>query len=320
MRARDPVRITLAVLFVAACSSAPEPTVIILGNAPSAGGAPQGASTPPPITFAGTHDAAVLPPPSASGGAAPGIGGSSGGGSVGSASGVPCDVATLFASKCTACHGDPPIPSALAGLVTYDDLMAKAKEDPTKNEAELSLARMQNASSPMPPGAPPPASDVAIVQNWINAGYPKGSCGADAAPPVATPVPSVFDKAPAFVSRTGPRAHNAGRDCMSCHQNGGGEAPQFVFGGTLYDGSGNPVAGAEVRFVDANGVAASVYTATNGTFYQTGSGFAAPGHVGVRDANHSADMLTALPSPSGGACSSCHCTGSSCSVPEIHLP
>jgi hypothetical protein len=107
---------------------------------------------------------------------------------------------------------------------------------------------------------------------------------------------------------------------MSCHLNGGGEAPQFVLGGTLYDPAGNPVSGAEVRLVDASGKARSTYSSTNGTFFMQGSGFAGPAHVGVRDGANQQDMFTALQSPGGGACSSCHCTGGSCAVPPVHLP
>ncbi|HEX7671562.1 MAG TPA: carboxypeptidase-like regulatory domain-containing protein, partial [Polyangiaceae bacterium] len=242
-----------------------------------------------------------------------------------SASGLPCDVATYLAAKCTGCHGNPPLPSALAGLVTYDDLKATSKEDPTKNEAELSVARMKSATSPMPPGALPSAADVAILQDFINAGYPKGSCGGggsagDGGTVVPLPPSTVFKDAPVFALRTGPRAHNAGKDCMSCHLNGSGEAPQFSLGGTVYDGSGGPVSGAEVRLVDAKGKATSVYTGTNGTFYMQGSGFAAPAQVGVRNASGARDMISALKAAGGGACSSCHCTGGSCTVPPIHLP
>ena len=319
----------------AACSDPPAPTVIIVRETP-AGGGQTSTSTggAAPITFMGTSgnvgmtSTGSVPATSPSSSAQPP--GSSSGGSTGAAgapaaSGLPCDVATYLAAKCASCHGNPPLPSALAGLVTYADLKATSKEDPTKNEAELSVARMKNAASPMPPGAPPPATDVAILEDWIAAGYPMGSCGngngtaADGGSSVPPP-PSVFEGAPAFQAQTGPRAHNAGKDCMSCHRTGGGEAPRFSFGGTLYDQSGNPVAGAEVRLVDANGKAASVYTGTNGTFYGEGSGFAAPAQVGVRNASSAKDMVSALQASNGGGCSSCHCTGGTCSVPPIHLP
>ena len=310
-------------LIVGAWSSAPAPNVIIVQQSPSGGGQ-NGTGSAAPISFRPAGDGG----PSGSAGApSTGAGSSSGGGSASvpaAASGLPCDLATYLAQNCLSCHGATPIPSALASLVTASDLKATSKEDPTKNEAELSLARMKNAASPMPPGAPPAAASVAILENWINAGYPVGSCGsgvgdggAVAQPP---PPPSVFEGAPAFATRAGPRAHNAGKDCMSCHRQAGGETPQFSFGGTVYDGMGNAVAGAEVRLVDASGKATSVYTSSTGTFYSRGTGFAGPAHIGVRDATHSADMLTALQATNGGACSSCHCTGTSCSVAPIHLP
>ena len=318
------IALTIASLTLGACSSAPAPNVIIVQQGPGGGG-DNGTGGGAPISFRPAGDAGPSSNAGASSNGGPGT--ASGGASAstpGASSGLPCDLATYLSQKCLSCHGTTPIPSALASLVTIADLKATSKEDPTKNEAELSLARMKNAASPMPPGALPAASDVAILEGWINAGYPMGSCGSGGdggAVPPPPPPPSVFKDAPAFVSRTGPRAHNAGKDCMMCHQQAGnGEAPQFSFGGTVYDGMGNPVAGAEVRLVDSSGKATSVYTSTTGTFYSRGTGFAAPAHIGVRDATHAADMLTALQAANGGACSSCHCTGTTCSVAPIHLP
>jgi hypothetical protein len=130
---------------------------------------------------------------------------------------------------------------------------------------------------------------------------------------------SVFQGAPAFAGRNGGNSHNAGRDCMSCHRTGGGEAPRFSLGGTLYDGSGGALGGAEVRLVDAMGRATSVYTGTNGTFYANGTGLAVPARIGVRNASNVKDMITPLDA-NGGACSSCHCTGTGCTATPIHLP
>jgi hypothetical protein len=240
----------------------------------------------------------------------------------------------MLANNCTGCHSDPPMASALAGLVTYADLMATSHEDPSKNEAQLSLSRMQNASSPMPPGGVPSAADVTTLQNWINAGYPQGSCGTTGGDGGASSGGSsgggssgVFANAPPFSAQTGKSTHNAGQDCMGCHTGGGTNAPPaFEFGGTVYDGSGKAVVGAEVRFVDAKGNAVSVYTGPSGTFYKGGTGFAGPAHIGVRDATSTQDMMTALqsgaqsPASTGGACSACHCTGSGCTMAPIHLP
>lgn len=237
---------------------------------------------------------------------------------------LPCDVAAVLASKCTACHSDPPISGALSGLVTYSDLLSTAKEDSTRNEAQLSVLRMQSTTSPMPPAsanAPATSSDISTLQAWINAGYPSGTCGADAgaaadAGPAITVV-DVFQGRPAFQSQVGPSSHNAGQNCMNCHANGGGEAPRFLFGGTLYDGHGAAVSGAEVRVVDHNGTAYTVYTASNGNFYQTGTALAVPAHAGARNAAGSALMISGV---SNGGCTSCHCSGSNCATTQMHLP
>ena len=351
MRILIPFGIVLATTLVA-CSSPPGSTVLVVGATPIGGDFPglvinsadSGKAAVPestivfmPATEGGPsvvlpEAGPILPRPRDDAGAVqtlkdaassmtPGDGSAGGG----AGTGVPCDVATYLALKCVSCHGNPPIPGALAALVTYADMMAVSKEDPTKNEAELSLARMKNAALPMPPGALPTAAEVAILDNWIKAGYPQGSCGGvnggEGGVPVAPPPPpSVFKGAVAFAPRNGSNSHNAGRDCMSCHRNGGDEAPRFALGGTLYDGAGKAVGGAEVRLLDANGKATSVYTGTNGTFFINGTGFVAPAWVGVRNATIVRDMITTLQASNGGACSSCHCTGATCTVPTVHLP
>jgi hypothetical protein len=127
----------------------------------------------------------------------------------------------------------------------------------------------------------------------------------------APPTVDVFTGAPAFVSNVASDSHNAGQNCMGgCHDHG------FTFAGTLTDGNGNGVAGAEVRLVDTNGVAISVYTGSNGNFHSS-TAFTAPAHVGARDAADKALMITALTASNGG-CNGCHATGGA--VAPIHLP
>lgn len=241
----------------------------------------------------------------------------------------------MLNANCNGCHSDPPAPGAVAGLVTYADLTAPSKGMPSQNEAQLSVSRMMNSSAPMPPGALLPAADATILQNWISAGYPKGSCGTtggadgggggvDGAAP-APPV-SVFAKAPAYaLGQPVQGNHEAGHNCMSsCHNHG------FTFAGTVFDANGAGVGGAEVRLVDANGKAITVYTdnrggSSQGNFYSSQS-FVGPAHVGTRNAAGSKDMFTALqtttqgPASTGGACNACHCTGTGCTVAPIHLP
>jgi hypothetical protein len=329
----------LAAMCGACGSSAGEPQVVYVpGATPTT---PMAGTSSAGETSSGSPSTATSPAGSTSSSGSSGnpVGGQvpSSDGGVAAASGLPCDVAMMLAANCGGCHSDPPITGALAGLVTYADLMAPSHEMPSQNEAQLSVSRMKNAASPMPPGSLPPASDVTILQNWISAGYPKGSCGAASADGgangassadggVIVPSSSVFSKAAPFSPGTPVNGnHKAGQDCMSsCHNHG------FTFAGTLFDANGAGVGGAEVRLVDAKGLVISVYTdnrggSSQGNFYGS-QAFVGPAHVGARNASSTQDMHTALqstaqtPASTGGACNACHCTGTGCTVAPIHLP
>jgi hypothetical protein len=191
--------------------------------------------------------------------------------------------------------------------------LATSKEDATKNEAQLSLARMQSASSPMPPASvanPATPAEISALQAWIAANY-VGSCTADAG---ASPSTSAdpFAGAPAFVTQVAGTTHNAGQNCMGgCHNHG------FTFAGTLTDGAGNAVAGAEVRLVDAAGNATVVHTGSNGNFHSS-TPWTGPARVGARTATNTAVMVGALTTPANGGCNGCHATGGT--VAPIHVP
>ena len=225
--------------------------------------------------------------------------------------GLPCNISAFLAAKCTGCHSDPPVNGSLSGLVTVADLLATAKEDVSKNEAQLSLVRMQNAAAPMPPasfGNPATAAEITAFQAWIAGNY-QGSCDAGAPPP-ATVDP--FTGAGAFVAQTASSTHNAGKNCMGgCHNHG------FTFAGTVVDAAGNGVAGAEVRLLDANGKAILVHTGTNGNF-RSSTSWAAPAHVGARTAANKVVMVTPLSTAANGGCNGCHATGGT--VARIHVP
>lgn len=258
-----------------------------------------------------------------SGGTSSGSGGTSSGGASGGGAdggsppappanaGMPCNVQAFLAAKCVGCHSSPPVNGSLSALVTTADLLATAKEDSTKNEAQLSLARMQNAASPMPPASynnPATAAEIAALQAWIAGNY-QGSCDGGAPP---SPTVDPFTGAPAFVAQTAGGTHNAGKDCMGgCHNHG------FTFAGTLTDGAGNPVAGAEVRLVDANGTAILVHTGSNGNF-RSSAPWVPPAHVGARTAANKVIMVTPLAVAKNGGCNGCHATGGT--VAPIHVP
>ena len=103
-----------------------------------------------------------------------GGGSAAGGSSTGSGMGdIPCDVAAVLETHCDSCHAAniPPL------LRTRAEFMGPADSDSSKSMAEVSLERMENTASPMPPDGVPPAADVQVFADWLAAGLPAGECG-----------------------------------------------------------------------------------------------------------------------------------------------
>jgi hypothetical protein len=107
--------------------------------------------------------------------------------------------------------------------------------------------------------------------------------------------------------------HNAGLDCMSCHNNNNPNISQFTVAGTLYSAltGGNAVAGATVEVTDSAGKVLPLLTGTNGNFY-TEQPMTPP--LTVRASACPADLHMQNPSQVG-ACNSCH-NGTN----QIHVP
>jgi len=99
------------------------------------------------------------------------------------ATGLPCDVEEVFRTRCTSCHGATPSAGAPNSLLTYDDLAAADPYDATKTNAQGSLARMKAGT--MPPGGGLSAAELSAVENWVNGGTPRGSCGTDGGTPTS---------------------------------------------------------------------------------------------------------------------------------------
>jgi hypothetical protein len=134
--------------------------------------------------------------PSSNGGAGGGTSSSSNGGSGDgtsdngaghpSSSGLPCDVDAVLAQSCRSCHGSSPTAGAPDALVTWDDLMAPAKSDPSKKTYELVASRTHDDKNPMPP---PPnmrlsAADQAVIDAWVQNGAQRSDevCGTAPSP------------------------------------------------------------------------------------------------------------------------------------------
>lgn len=107
---------------------------------------------------------------------------------------MPCDVGKLVTQKCGNCHGSSPIGGAPMPLVSQPDFSAKLKSTRTAPGQTLSVAelvkmRVNDDAKPMPPGSKLPASELAMLNKWLDGGHPAGvesdrACAVPAAPPM----------------------------------------------------------------------------------------------------------------------------------------
>ncbi len=133
--------------------------------------------------------------------------------------GLPCAVSDVLAASCTSCHSDPPTAGAPTALLTYSNLTAPSKADPSITMAEESLVRMQNVASPMPPDGSAAADQIAAFQQWVDAGLPQGSCDTLNSPDPTFLGQSVCSTATKWTSgNQGSSRMNPGMACNKCHK------------------------------------------------------------------------------------------------------
>lgn len=98
-----------------------------------------------------------------------------------------------------------------------------------------------------------------------------------------------------------------GSDCLACHKSGGGEAPKWTAGGTLYtDAVGSaPSANAKVVISDSKGHKITMTSNGAGNFYTT-QAISFPANVEVTKGGNTVSMGSEL---SSGACNACHACG-----------
>jgi hypothetical protein len=284
--------------------------------------------------------------PTGSGGAgAPGGGGAAaggvgGGGTTGTvASGLPCDVAALISSKCVSCHGATPLAGVPTSLVSYADLTAPAKSDPTRTNAQVAVARMGSTTAPMPPAGATPATpaEIAVLDAWIGAGYPNTGCNTGGAGGAGGGggtggVVDPFAVAPTCTSKvtwtrgtSGSGSMQPGVACINCHTSSGGEAPRFTIAGTVYPTAHEPdqcngasgTDGARVVVTGANGAAVTLTPNAAGNFYYQGT-IATPFTAKVTYMGRERVMVAGQTS---GDCNACHTQTGAMSAPgRILLP
>ena len=273
-------------------------------------------------------------PASAIDGTEPGSGvdGTSAEGGVTSAApeGVPCDVAKVFATSCTSCHGARPSHGAPSSLVTYEDLLAKSDSDPRRTAAEVSLERMKSTKDVMPPDGAIAAAEIAIVEKWIGAGMPKGSCATKSAtadgggvgtPPAGdggvgvgtkdgggAPAPTVCTSGTTWAQGTPSSAlMQPGKKCIACHSANGG--PSFTIAGTVYPTIHEPDAcngigggNMSVLIIDATGKSHSMPVNAAGNFTRV-TGIPMPYKAMIVNGTKTREMKTPQ---TDGDCNGCH--------------
>jgi hypothetical protein len=162
----------------------------------------------------------------------------------GANTGLPCDVQAIIENRCLACHDGIKAPP----MLKYTDLIAKAKSDPTKTLAELSVIRMKDSQNPMPPppAVGPEPDEIQIFEDWVKAGTPRNDKACTDPPPDggagdAGPLPlgDAGDGGKVCTSgvywalgNTGSPLMHPGMACNACHVLNGG--PNLRIGGTVY--------------------------------------------------------------------------------------
>jgi cytochrome c553 len=245
-------------------------------------------------------------------------------------------VADVLASACASCHGSPLAGGAPVRLLSYADLVAPSAANPAETYAQRSVARMSSAQSPMPPGAgvTMTAAQIAAFQAFIDAGYPKGECGAadagapppDAAPPVDFPddPPGCTSKLDWILGNSLGDLMNPGKACVECHKQKG--EVLFAVAGTVYPTGHEPdlcIAsgsnGAQVEITDANGQKTTLKVNLSGNFQAKSiAGFTPPYTAKVL---HKGQERAMLAPQTNGDCNSCHTQDGANGAPgRIRLP
>ena len=156
---------------------------------------------------------------------------------------LPCDVASALGGACSSCHGTTLADGAKVHLVSRADLAAPLSTDPTRTMAELCLARMKNDQKPMPPTVAAAPSAIAILEKWIAAGMPEGTCSA-AGIDYSTESVCTSKKKWTLGDEEGDENMNPGQACIACHKQeaaeGSHEVKLFSVAGTVYPSAHEP--------------------------------------------------------------------------------
>ncbi|RJS20085.1 hypothetical protein DRW03_20175 [Corallococcus sp. H22C18031201] len=224
---------------------------------------------------------------------------------------LPCDVKDVLARRCAQCHASPPTSGAPAPLLSRADLQKGSSLYPGTTWGERSVARMKDSGAPMPPTSEPSLTheERDLIEHWVQAGMPAGSCGALPTGQVATSCGSGSfwtDSAQASATMA------PGLACRDCHLRLAPDRAYF-FMGTVFPSfhekdacNAPPPADARVELLDSAGrVQLTLTPNAAGNFLSAGlqPAFALPYRARVTAQGRVREMNTLQRS---GDCNTCH--------------
>lgn len=279
------------------------------------------ACTPPGAGSEGADSFATVGEPAESSGVVDGPADSGDATPSPAAAGLPCEVADLLATHCSACHGDPPF--APMQMLGRGDLLAPAPTQADLSVGELAAMRMRDSVAPMPPAAMLPEGAIVAFEAWIADGMPADSCG--------EPAPGDGATGEEADSRCSSNAYwdrkddgnpimHPGRACLDCHATqmvdrpGDEDIPNLRIGGTVYPSLHEPddcvsdqVTDVVIRIKSMGGGGQiELVPNASGNFLvpaDQAADLTPPFHVEVRRGNKHHEMP--IPAPHGD-CNACH--------------
>lgn len=229
----------------------------------------------------------------------------------GAMSGIPCDVAEILAKSCASCHGTPLIGGAPNRMTTREDLVTISRDDPSRSIAAVSVDRMKDAAKPMPPSGPAPDADIAVLEKWIAAGMPAGTCDKPIEGGSSQYDTPVVCTSGMYWTRGdhGSKLMKPGGACIDCHTREN-EGDFFTAAGTVYpsahepdDCNGVAQGAAKVILTGADGKTVTMTVNGAGNF-STASAIKMPYRAKVVDgAGKTREMITPQ---KDGDCNKCH--------------
>ncbi len=210
-----------------------------------------------------------------------GTGGGAGGGGVGATGGgtaldgLPCEVATVIADKCSSCHGPTVALGAPYPLIARAQFLEAAPGQAGQTKGQRSLTRMQLGTMPPVNSPAVTSAELNTFATWISAGMPSGSCAPDAGV-VIGPQPTTCASGSYWLGGTRESVNmEPGFSCQGCHVTRKPERNYFFMGTVFPEAhakdtcNAEPPTGVKVEILDKHGTVVLTMTArpTSGNFY-----------------------------------------------------